>query len=264
MRPNWMIQGFRGVVRDAGLQDIGLKGYPFTWERSRGKEGWVEEKLDQALANPDWRKCFPKAVVSTVEVCISDHLLIFLDPQPLNEVRRKRRFRFENIWLKEPECKNVIQQSWNDAEGVSLQGKLARCGEKLFEWGSSKYQNFKIQIGDCKKKMVEFRGKRDTNSMKIFDQEKKKYSSLLHNHEIYWKQRAKVMWLKEGDNNTRFFHNQASARRRRNSISRLRNRQGNWCTTSEEVDNTIFSYYSELFKSGGCVFGPIMMLSNRK
>lgn len=38
MRPNWMIQGFRGVVRDAGLQDIGLEGYPFTWERSRGKE----------------------------------------------------------------------------------------------------------------------------------------------------------------------------------------------------------------------------------
>ena len=115
-----------------------------------------------------------------------------------------------------------------------------------------------MQITDCKKKLAEFCSKRDVNSMKIFYQEKKKYNSLLHNHEIYWKQKAKVMWLKAGDNNTRFFHNQASARRRKNLISTLLDRQGNYCTTSKEVNNTVFSYYNELFKSGGCVFGPII------
>lgn len=36
-----------------------------------------------------------------------------------------------------------------------------------------------------------------------------------------WKQRAKVKWLKEGDNNTKFFHKTASYKRKKNFISGL-------------------------------------------
>ena len=30
---------------------IFMHGYPFTWERGRGTERWVEERLDRAVAN---------------------------------------------------------------------------------------------------------------------------------------------------------------------------------------------------------------------
>ena len=36
MHPNYLIQGFREVVEYCDLLDLGMEGYPFTWERSRG------------------------------------------------------------------------------------------------------------------------------------------------------------------------------------------------------------------------------------
>ncbi|MCH83167.1 endonuclease/exonuclease/phosphatase family protein [Trifolium medium] len=47
-RPEWLIHGFREAVTDAGLIDIELTGYPFTWFKSLGTARAVEEKLDRA------------------------------------------------------------------------------------------------------------------------------------------------------------------------------------------------------------------------
>jgi hypothetical protein len=40
--------------------------------------------------------------------------------------------------------------------------------------------------------------------------------------EIFWRQKSRVLWLKEGDHNTRFFHKVANCHRRNNSIVNLR------------------------------------------
>lgn len=44
--------------------------------------------------------------------------------------------------------------------------------------------------------------------------------------EIYWKQKAQVEWLQEGDKNTSFFFNSVKARRHGNSIPFLVNDKG--------------------------------------
>lgn len=42
--------------------------------------------------------------------------------------------------------------------------------------------------------------------------------TLLAIEEAYWKQQSMKSWLKEGDQNTRFFHQQANKKRARNRI----------------------------------------------
>jgi len=53
LRPRWLINGFRQAVSDAGLTEVYMKGYPYTWFKSLGTPRAVEVKLDRGLANAD-------------------------------------------------------------------------------------------------------------------------------------------------------------------------------------------------------------------
>ena len=50
---------------------------------------------------------------------------------------------------------------------------------------------------------------------------------LAHLEETSWRQKSRVFWLKEGDNNTKYFHKMANSNRRRNYMKKV------------EVDGTI-------------------------
>ena len=56
-----------------------------------------------------------------------------------------------------------------------------------------------------------------------------------------WKQRSEALWLQAGDQNTKFFHNRASHRYRRNQIEELKNDAGVVCSHEEEISNRIYS-----------------------
>lgn len=71
--------------------------------------------------------------------------------------------------------------------------------------------------------------------------------NLLEKQEVYWKQRAKSFWLREGDNNTRFFHKFASGRRRTNSLERIQDGNGEWKETTQEVCAIVEEYFNQLF-----------------
>jgi hypothetical protein len=46
---------------------------------------------------------------------------------------------------------------------------------------------------------------------------------LLAKEEIKWKQHSRMEWLKEGDQNTAYFHHKATCRSKKNNISKLQN-----------------------------------------
>ena len=48
--PEWLWHGFRAVIADSNLCQVHSVGYKFTWSRSLGVHGKVEEKLDRGFA----------------------------------------------------------------------------------------------------------------------------------------------------------------------------------------------------------------------
>ena len=54
-----------------------------------------------------------------------------------------------------------------------------------------------------------------------------KLVNLLHQQRIYWKQRGAIKWVKSGDENTSFFHANASIKHRKNLITSLQDPTGN-------------------------------------
>ena len=74
-----------------------------------------------------------------------------------------------------------------------------------------------------------------------------KLEQIYQREEIYWKQRGDEEWVLEGDTNSKFFHQFASGRRRKNIIRSLDSESG--VITSQDIENHITSFYKRLFGS---------------
>ena len=59
--PEWLFRGFQTAVSDCGLQDLPLEGYPFIWERGKGTDHAVKERIDRALVTSSWLDLFSQA-----------------------------------------------------------------------------------------------------------------------------------------------------------------------------------------------------------
>lgn len=75
------------------------------------------------------------------------------------------------------------------------------------------------------------------------------YLQVLHQQELYWKQRAKQYWLRDDGSNIRYFHVMASAQRKKNSISQLKDTIGDWVTWQTGLQEVVRSYFDNLFTS---------------
>ncbi|KAF7826831.1 ribonuclease H [Senna tora] len=76
----------------------------------------------------------------------------------------------------------------------------------------------------------------------------KELEDVLSQEEELWFQKARCTWIRDGDRNTKYYHTKAITRRRENKITMLKNRNGDWTETKEEVKSIIVDFYKELFK----------------
>lgn len=60
-------------------------------------------------------------------------------------------------------------------------------------------------------------------------------------------QRAKLFWLKEGDENTKVFHANATAGRKANRVQFLLKEDGTRVDTDKGISELIFEYFSQVF-----------------
>lgn len=74
------MRNFWNFVTTTCLLDLGFEGYPFTW-RNRRDKGFIQERIDRALATNEWVRCNPNAVVSHVVLEGSDHAMLLLSTE---------------------------------------------------------------------------------------------------------------------------------------------------------------------------------------
>ena len=66
-----------------------------------------------------------------------------------------------------------------------------------------------------------------------------------------WAQRSRILWARQGDKNSRYFHSCATKRYRKILIEGMRDEKGSWKTNSEDFTEILVSYYHSLFNSTG-------------
>lgn len=113
-----------------------MDGHKFTWAKGLGSQSRVVERLDRVLATKAWRRRFDHYRVINLGHFSSNHCPILLCPSMVPITQIRKRFRFENSWLSEEDCRLVILKSWSARENTQIIDKIKGCGEALGTWGS--------------------------------------------------------------------------------------------------------------------------------
>lgn len=100
---------------------------------------------------------------------------------------------------------DIIHSSWVSSVGSPIQIELSMCGTDLLNYGGHLARDFRERISLCKQIMSVLWGCRDHEGLDEFTEVRNQFNKLLHSHEVFWKQRAKTLWLKEWDMNSRIF-----------------------------------------------------------
>lgn len=256
--PPSLLHGFQQCLVDTNLFDLDLQGHPYTWERHRGTPNWIESRLDRCLITTGWYSVFPAASLINLEFSSSDHNPLLLHPSPGQTTQYHTSFRFENAWLKEPMCMQIVKDHWADGGNLDLVQKLTRCSRSLAEWGRSITTGFGAKIKYCREELKLLKSRQDNTSVSRFKEVKNQLFHILDQKEIYWRQRSKQLWLKEGDKNSKFFHAAASTRKKKNRILSLRNDNDTWVDWNNGLEDVILGYYTNLFSAQHCSYDEIL------
>ncbi|XP_031090853.1 uncharacterized protein LOC115995843 [Ipomoea triloba] len=228
--PDALLRGFGEAVEDCGLSQLPLRGYQFTWDRGKGTADWMEERLDKVFANERWRGLQEVAIVENLLTRTSNHSALFLNLSSGVGRRSGMRggFKFEMAWLLDEGCRGVVENAWQEGRAGGLLHCLHHCGERLHRWGGDRFYNFGKQMKQLRDAQYRLRGLRDPVSLAEFSRLENLITQLEAEEDVYWRQRAKQHWLQGADANTRFYHRYASARKKKNYLSRLKNDAGEW------------------------------------
>jgi hypothetical protein len=199
-------------------------------------------RIDRFLVSSDWEDHYPDVSQKVMPCPLLDHFPLLLEGG--NVARGKSPFRFENMWLNDEGFVDCIDAWWSNYSfcgppSLVLACKLKALKEDLKKWNYHEFGNvnFKQQQLFCKLEVLnhkEMQGglsstERDLRGSLLLELDK-----LAHLEETSWCQKSRVLWLKEGANNTKFFHKIANSNRRRNFMEKL------------EVDDIIYSSDSDI------------------
>nr|XP_027100870.1 uncharacterized protein LOC113719906 [Coffea arabica] len=169
--------------------------------------------------------------------------------------RKKKRFYFDKRWLHKEGIQEVVEQAWNKEEHGSKMFKVTRkirnCRIELLKWRNKVQSNSRSKINDLKQELDRVRNSDSDKRNGEVRELKKQLAEAYKEEEIFWSQKARISWLREGDKNTKYFHSYVKGRRVSNNLSKIQREDGSWTNNEDEVVTEIAVYFKELFTSGG-------------
>ncbi|KAL0316166.1 UNVERIFIED_CONTAM: putative mitochondrial protein [Sesamum radiatum] len=214
-RLQWQIQNFRSALQSAGLHDLGFVGSPFTWCNNHAALTLYVFVLTVHAAIPYGRRCFPETTVTHLDSALSDHAPIIISTigSVVTPTALSKPWRSEAHWLQGPECEEETRTSVRVTDPEIKRGPISL---------------------ESRRKEADLRDKLD---------------AWYARQELYWQQRRKIHWLRDGDRNTSFFHAKTSSQRRVNAIDRLRDEGGRWIVDPAALRRLIERHFSRVFDS---------------
>ncbi|XP_062096263.1 uncharacterized protein LOC133802047 [Humulus lupulus] len=204
-------------VADCDLEDIKFNGNFFTWNNKQEGKDRVYAKWDRFLANHKWMDKYTTAEDTFFPEGDFDHSPGLLSIYP-NMKNSKKPSRYFNFWKNLEGFVDTVNKNWKVKTADSTKLAAKPWNAELIE-AEIRPRHF----------YVESHG----------------------NYISYLSQKAKVAWIKSGDDNTKVFHASLKRRRQQNTIYSIKDQTGRWIDDQEGVIKAFLDFYNILL--GSCV-----------
>eukprot|EP00253_Pinus_taeda_P006854 PITA_06854 len=162
------------------------------------------------------------------------------------------------IYLEDKSFNDAITSKWKDLKASAsalfstFREKIQSLKKTAKEWQSQKIKQEKQELLNIQKELdsiitsssfhsLSFEKK---NHIRILEERK---HMLLLREEASWRLKCRALWLKEGDRNTKFFHNFANARRI-NSIWKIEDGNGGFLYSQNDITIEATRFFQEQYK----------------
>eukprot|EP00253_Pinus_taeda_P015369 PITA_15369 len=252
---------FKDFIDNTRLVDVYPKHGKFTWNNRTGGERMISSRLDRFLVSEnlllDGKVVESKILTSGG----ADHWPISLMVE-IPGTPRNKPFRFEKFWIEHPNFLTMVEKWWSkplDEEGskmFNLQKKLKNIKLKLKDWNKTVFGNIFQEKAIIEQKLEQIHkdGVARCRDEETCTQEKEltqQWHNRCKQEESLWKQKSRILWLKEGEQNTKFFHRSAMDYRSANKILELKNSEGEILRNHSDISALLSNHFSRIAQEPG-------------
>ncbi|KAL0294405.1 UNVERIFIED_CONTAM: hypothetical protein Sangu_3219200 [Sesamum angustifolium] len=242
---------FRICIRDSGLVQLPFTGCPFTWHNCSDGPRSLWKRLDRMLANTNWMDAWPSSSYISALPSTSDHSPLILTG--MNRGEEHVVFRFDNYLAHLPDFLNSVEEIWKHRiAGTAMYETV--CKLKLLKPVFRQQKRLKGNLTDNVRQAKTFLDKaqalfttyKEDIFLDLVKSCRRVYSVAVKLEISMLQQRAKLRWLKHGDQSSKIFFRKINTTRVKQRIFQITKVDGELLTAQHDVNQEFISYFQNL------------------
>ncbi|XP_074300371.1 uncharacterized protein LOC141631626 [Silene latifolia] len=210
-------------LHDSNMQDMKATGSFYTWTNKHEVGDKVYSRIDRAFINDDWIDQYPRGYASFLPERLFDHCPCVIQFEE-QFISRNLPFKYFNMWPMAPDFEQIVKNGWSaTVEGTpmfQIVTKLKLLKKDLKALNRDQFSDVEnlTHVTELSLKHFQTLLSKDPLNEDLVSAEKECSKELRFLKEVrakFLNQKSKEKWIKDGDENSAYFHTSITRRRAR-------------------------------------------------
>ncbi|KAL2925764.1 hypothetical protein RDABS01_001819 [Bienertia sinuspersici] len=247
------IREIRYCMEECGLSDIPYKGNFYTWCNKHLDDSRVYSRIDRVMANDEWQEAYGCMIAQFLNADISDHCPAFVSTN--FQCQGRKPFKFYRVWSTAANFKDELKKIWGTYVAGSRMFRVVKKLKLVKKWLKDLNQKgfYELQkqatMAHQLLESIQTKLQLDPLNVQLMYEEQEAQKDYVVKQGAYvsfLKQKAKLDWVREGDENTKIFHQSIKKRRLQNTIHSIQDINGDTREGLKGIADAFLDYYKQL------------------